>query len=91
MWAGGSFSISRRVTEQDQFPLLGAADRATSLEIGGHPAAAMQPVKPKGVDIGFDRMTIVIADDSGITTIDGSGLPFADFIAVAQSLYEAQS
>ena len=91
VWAGGSFSISRRLTEQDKFPLLGAADRAISLEIGGHSAAAMEPVKPKGVDIGLDRMTIVIADESGITTIDGSGLPFADFIAIAESLYEASS
>jgi hypothetical protein len=67
--------------------LDGAAERVASTSIKGRLAVVMRPVMPAGVDAGIGAVTIVIADDFGITAIEGDGLPLSEFIRVAESLY----
>jgi len=87
LWSGGVFSVSRNLSTVRQFPLDGAAERVAPMSIKGRPAVVMRPVMPAGVDAGIGAVTIVIADDFGITAIEGDGLPLSEFIRVAESLY----
>src|SRR4030042_6901114 len=87
LWSGGSFSIWRMLSEKHAFPLMGAAERMAPISIAGRPAVLMRPVMPGGADVGFDRVAIVIAEDFGLTVIQGSGLPLGEFIKIAEGLY----
>ena len=87
LWSGGSFSIWRMLSEKHAFPLMGAAERMGPISIAGRPAVLMRPVMPGGADVGFDGVAIVIAEDFGLTVIQGSGLPLGEFIKIAEGLY----
>jgi hypothetical protein len=87
VWSGGGFSIMRERTTIRAFPLTGAAERMGPIRIAGRPAVLMRPVMPDGVDIGMGDMAIVMAEDFGLTVIQGSGLPLGEFIKIAGGLY----
>ncbi|MGQ9573527.1 MAG: hypothetical protein ACUVV3_10185 [Dehalococcoidia bacterium] len=87
LWSGGEFSIMRERSTVRAFPLMGAAERMGPITIAGRPAVLMRPVMPEGVDIGMGDMAIVIAEDFGLTAIQGSGLPLSEFIKIAEGLY----
>ena len=87
LWSGGSFSIWRMLSTEHTFPLFGAAERMGPISIAGRPAVLMRPVMPGGADVGFDDVAIVIAEDFGLTVIQGSGLPLGEFIKIAEGLY----
>jgi hypothetical protein len=85
--AGGGFSILRERSTTRAFPLFGAAERMEPLWVAGRPAVLMQPVMPGSLDIGMGHMAIVIAEDFGLTVIQGDGLPLEEFIKIAEGLY----
>jgi len=87
LWSGGSFSIWRMLSEEHAFPLMGAAERMGPISIAGRSAVLMRPVMPGGADVGFDDLAIVIAEDFGLTVIQGGGLPLGEFIKIAEGLY----
>jgi hypothetical protein len=87
LWSGGGFSIMRERSSIRAFPLFGAAERMGPITIAGRPAVLMRPVMPAGVDIGMGDGAIVIAEDFGLTVIQGSGLPVDEFIKIAEGLY----
>jgi hypothetical protein len=87
LWSGGEFSIWRMLSERHAFPLFGAAKRMGPISIAGRSAVLMRPVMPEGMDIGMGDGAIVIAEDFGLTVIQGSGLPLSEFIKVAEGLY----
>jgi hypothetical protein len=87
LWSGGGFSIWRMLSTTHTFPLFGAAERMGPITIAGRPAVLMRPVMPEGVDIGIDPMAIVVAEDFGLTAIQGDGLPVDEFIKIAEGLY----
>ena len=87
LWSGGGFSIWRMLSTIRAFPLSGAAERMGPISIAGRPAVLMRAVMPGGVDIGMGHMAIVIAEDFGLTAIQGSGLPLDEFIKIAEGLY----
>lgn len=87
LWSGGGFSIVRERSTIRAFPLSGAAERMGPISIAGRPAVLMRPVMPGGVDIGMGNAAIVIAEDFGLTAIQGSGLPLDEFIKIAEGLY----
>jgi hypothetical protein len=90
-WAGGNFHISRFLTTStDSFPLSGAAERIGPIYIEGKRGVLERPVMPDGVDAGMDNVTIVIPEDSGLTVVEGHGLPLAEFIRIAESLYQEE-
>jgi hypothetical protein len=87
LWSGGGFSIWRMLSTVRAFPLSGAAERMEPISIKGRPAVLMRPVMPGDVDIGMGDMAIVIAEDFGLTAIQGDGLPLEEFIKIAEGLY----
>jgi hypothetical protein len=87
LWSGGGFSIMRERSSIRAFPLFGAAERMGPITVAGRPAVLMRPVMPAGVDIGMGDMAIVIAEDFGLTAIQGGGLPVDEFIKIAEGLY----
>ena len=86
-WAGGEFFVSRTLTKESQAPMDGAAERLSAMTIGGNRAVVLKPVMPMGYDVGIAETQIVIADGNTITVIQGRGMPFGEFIALAESLY----
>jgi hypothetical protein len=87
LWSGGGFSIWRMLSTTHTFPLFGAAERMGPITVAGRPAVLMRPVMPASVDIGMGSGAIVIAEDFGLTAIQGSGLPVGEFIKIAEGLY----
>jgi hypothetical protein len=87
LWSGGSFSIWRMLATRRSFPLMGAAERMGPISIAGRPGVLMRPIMPGGADVGFGDLAIVIAEDFGLTVIQGGGLPLAEFIKIAEGLY----
>ena len=87
LWSGGGFSIWRMLSTIRAFPLSGAAERMGPISIAGRPAVLMRAVMPGGVDIGMGHMAIVIAEDFGLTVLQGDGLPLEEFIKIAEGLY----
>jgi len=90
-WGGGSFSIWRMLDESRSFPLMGAAERMEPITIAGRAAVLMRPVMPEGEDYGLDSLAIVIAEDFGLTAIQGGGLPLGEFIKIAEGLYKEEA
>jgi hypothetical protein len=43
-------------------------------------------VLPNGIDVGFYQGTIVIQETDGFTVVQGDGLPWPQFIKIAESL-----
>lgn len=87
LWSGGEFSIWRMLSTRHAFPLSGAAERMGPMTIAGRAGVLMRPVMPADVDVGVGDMAIVIAEDFGLTVIQGSGLPVDEFIKIAEGLY----
>ena len=87
LWSGGDFSIWRLLSTRHAFPLSGAAERIGPISIKGRPGVLMRPVMPADVDIGMGDAAIVIAEDFGLTVIQGTGLPLNEFIKIAEGLY----
>jgi hypothetical protein len=87
LWSGGDFSIWRMLSTTHTFPLFGASERMEPISIEGKPAVLMRPVMPADVDVGVGDGAIVIADDFGLTAIQGGGLPLGEFIKIAEGLY----
>ncbi len=87
LWSGGGFSIWRMLSTIRAFPLSGAAERMEPISIEGRPTVLMRPVMPADVDVGVGDAAIVIAEDFGLTAIQGSGLPLDEFIKIAEGLY----
>jgi hypothetical protein len=85
--SGGGFFIARTLTSEPQYPTYGAAERLRAVTIGGHPAVLVEPVKPRGRDIGLAEIVIVVDDGDAMTVIQGSGLPQDDFVRLAEGLY----
>ena len=90
-WTGGSFSIWRMLSDKHTFFLSGAAERMGPITIAGRAAVLMRPVMPEGVDNGLGQMAIVIAEDFGLTAIQGGGLPMDEFIKIAEGLYKEEA
>ena len=90
-WSGGNFSIWRMLSDKHTFPLLGAAERMEPITVAGRAAVLMRPVMPEGEDYGLGKMAIVIAEDFGLTAIQGGGLPLGEFIKIAEGLYEERA
>jgi len=42
---------------------------------------------PDGVDSGIGAILLVIKEPFGLTVLDGRGLPLAEFLKIADSLY----
>jgi len=88
LWAGGSFSISRRLSTSPQHELHGAHERVGAIDVASHPAVLMRPVIPLGVDAGIGSFALVISDPNGVVTaLEGNGLPLSEFLTIAESLY----
>jgi hypothetical protein len=87
LWSGGGFSIWRMLSTTDAFPLFGAAERMGPITVAGRPAVLMRPVTPADVDVGVGDGAIVIAEDFGLTVIQGGALPLDEFIKIAEGLY----
>jgi hypothetical protein len=88
LWSGGGFVVARTLTTRPQYPVEGAAERLRAVTIAGRPAVLVDPVKPLGHDIGIAEIIIVIDDGSGMTLVQGDGLPSEEFMKFAASLYE---
>lgn len=87
LWSGGEFSIWRMLSTRHAFPLDGAADRIGPISVKGRPGVLMRPVMPGGADVGVGNAAIVIAEDFGLTVIQGSGLPLGEFVKIVEGLY----
>ena len=86
-WGGGTFGILRMRGIGDSYPLNGPAESVVPTTIKGRPAVLAYPFRPEGIDNGSFEFGIVIKEPFGITTIQGAGLPLAEFIKIAESLY----
>jgi hypothetical protein len=87
LWSGAGFSIWRMLSTRHAFPLDGAAERMGPITIAGRAGVLMRPVMPADVDVGVGDGAIVIAEDFGLTVIQGGGLPLDEFIKIAEGLY----
>jgi hypothetical protein len=85
-WAGGGFTISRTLTNQKQAFVNGVAERLHPATISGRPAIVVEPLTPRGYDIGLGSARIVIADVDTMIAIEGDGMPFGELLLIAESI-----
>jgi len=61
-----------------------AADRVEAGTVKGRPAVFVRPL----TDDGFGESFVIVAEDFGITFIEGNGITFDELLRVAESLYK---
>jgi len=87
LWTGGTLTVFRQYGTVSSYPLYGAAERIGPTTIEGRLAVLERPVMPDGVDNGISDATLVIKEPFGLTVLEGGGLPLAEFMKIAESLY----
>ena len=83
---GGSIWIGRFLMPNDRIQLTGVAERFRAATINDKPAVVLEPLMPDGVDAGFYEGKIVMKEPDGFTMVVGRGLPWAEFLKIAENL-----
>ncbi len=83
---GGTIAIRRTLRPNNTLRLFAASERISGGTIDGSTAIFARPVMPDGLDVGLYDGVIAIQEANGFTVLQGRGVPWSEFIHIAEGL-----